>query len=452
MKPRVMAWMLLLGGCTVPDRLPKAAATLPVPPDWRNGAAREGEIDPRWWTGFGDAALDALIEQARGHNNDLLAAAARVQEARAGFRLAAGQARPSLSLEGQSGAERTLDALGVGLDQRFATASVTAAYEIDLFHRLSAATEAARARLLAQQATRDAVALAVTAAVAEGYVGLCVLDAKRAVAESTLSARQRQSALVHRRAASGYSSQLERAQADAELEAAARLVPAIERAIAQQENALAVLTGSAPGPSLHRGALEALRLPEVPVALPSELLRQRPDLAAAEAALAATDKDLDAARAAFLPRIRLQASSGAIASTAIANPVTLFLLGGSVLAPLFEGGKLRAEQEGAAARRDAAAFAYRRAVLGAFAEVENALAASATLAREEGSARRQRDALEEAYAIAEARTRAGYDAALDRLIAQRSLLDAQLALVEVHGARLQAAVALYRSVGGGWRR
>lgn len=444
--------MLLLAGCAGPRPPMPAAAVVPVPVGWRSGTADGGAIDARWWRGFGDPALDALITQALARNNDLLEATARTAEARAGFQLAAGQARPSLGLSGQGGQERTLNAFGAGLDQRYATGAFTAGYEIDLFHRLSAATEAARARLLASEAAQDAARLAVVAAVVEGYVGLCVLDAKRAIAQAALDARAQERGLVRRRVDAGYSSQLQLAQADAEFETAARLVPATERAIARQENALSLLAGSVPEAVQRGRGLDALMLPDPPAALPSELLRQRPDIAEAEADLAAADHDLDAARAAFLPRVRLEASGGAVASSAIADPVSLFALGGSVLAPLFEGGRLRAAQSGAAARRDAAAFAYRRTVLSAFADVENALAASAALAREDAAARRQRDALDRAFVLADARTKAGYDASLERLVAQRSLLDAQLAVAEVRGARLQAAVALFRSLGGGWRR
>lgn len=450
---RAPAWaMLLLASCAGPRPSIPEAATVSVPAGWRSSTAEGGAIDARWWLGFGDPALDALVYHALARNNDLLEAAARVAEARAGFQLAAGQAQPSLSLGGQGGRERTLTAFGAGLDQRYATGAFTADYEIDLFHRLSAGTEAARARLLASEAAQDAARLAVVAAVVEGYIGLCVLDAKRAIAQAALDARRQESGLVRRRVDAGYASQLQLAQAEAELETAARLVPATDRAVARQEHALDLLAGTLPEAVRRGQGLDALTLPETPLALPSELLRQRPDIAEAEAALAAADHDLDAARAAFLPRVRLEPSGGAVASSAIASPVSLFALGGSVLAPLFQGGRLRAAQSGAAARRDAMAFAYRRAVLTAFGDVENALAASAALEREDAAARRQRDALARAFALADARTKAGYDASLERLVAQRSLLDAQLAVAEVRGARLQATVALVRSLGGGWHR
>ena len=184
--------------------------------------------------------------------------------------------------------------------------------------------------------------------------------------------------------------------------------------------------------------------------LPSELLRRRPDIAQAEQPIVAADRSLDAARAAFLPSIRLGAAGGYVDSTLIADPVGIFSIGGSILAPLFEGGRLRAQADVAAARRDQAAYFYRKVALNAFREVEDALAALQRTSEQELVLRQQRDALARALVQATNRYRAGYSSYLEQLDAQRGLLSADLSLVQANNDRLSAAVNLFQALGGGW--
>ncbi|HEY1150593.1 MAG TPA: TolC family protein, partial [Pseudoduganella sp.] len=222
-------------------------------------------------------------------------------------------------------------------------------------------------------------------------------------------------------------------------------------AAARTEGALALLQGQAPAALPPSVPLAALALPHVPRSLPSRLLERRPDLAQAAQQLAATDYALDAARAAFMPSIRLAASAGRADASLIPQAVNVFALGGSVLAPLFDAGRLRAQADAAAARRDQAAYAYRKAVLAAFREVEDALAAVALSAQQEEALAQQCDALQDSLALATRRYRAGYAAYLEPLDAQRNLLSAQLALAQVRGDRLAATAALFQSTGGGWQ-
>ncbi|MCI0570015.1 MAG: TolC family protein, partial [Myxococcaceae bacterium] len=240
-------------------------------------------------------------------------------------------------------------------------------------------------------------------------------------------------------------------QAEAELEAAAQRVPALELAIRRQENALRVLTGEVPGPIERGSALDALSLPTVPAGLPSELLRRRPDIAQAEAQLAASDANLAAARAQFLPQVRLGASLSALVSSALRyDPITLWNLGGSILAPIFNGGRLQAQADAAAARRDQAAWAYRGVTLTAFAEVESGLEAVQRLEQQGEHARAQRDVLARSLRLAHNRYTAGYASYLEELDAQRGLLSAQLAVIQIAESQLSATVSLYQALGGGW--
>lgn len=250
-----------------------------------------------------------------------------------------------------------------------------AAYEVDLFGRIGSQIDAARASSLASEATQEATTLSVTAATGSGYLILRGLDARRIVVEETSAARAQALRLAQSRARVGYTSLLELRQAEAEYQATAHILPQVELAIRRQENALSTLVGEAPRNIVRGTALDQLQLPAAPVGLPADLLRRRPDLAQAETTLAATNASLAVARAQFLPSLRLSGAAGLTLSSALDDPITIWSLGASVLAPLFAGGRLEANVEGAAAWRDQAAFAYRRTALIAFREVEDSLAA-----------------------------------------------------------------------------
>ena len=409
-----------------------------------------GEVTAAWWQGFGDPVLTKIVEHALANNVDIAIAAARVEEARAQFGAARGQLLPSVEFAAGGRRERFLNAFGQAATQTAERAEIGISYDVDLFGRLRNASDAARASLLATQAARDNVTLAVASSAAAGYIGLRALDARLAVVRETVDARAGSLRIAQRRAQSGYATRLELEQAEAELHATEQLVPALQLAITRQENGLSVLLGENPR-AIERGvALSALTTPAVPPMLPSELLRRRPDIAQAEQTIVAADHSLDAARAAFLPSIRLGAAGGYVDSTLIADPVGIFSVGGSILAPLFEGGRLRAQADAAAARRDQAAYFYRKVALNAFREVEDALAAVQRTSEQELVLRQQRDALARALVQAGNRYRAGYSSYLEQLDAQRGLLSADLSLVQASNDRLSATVNLFQALGGGW--
>ena len=227
-------------------------------------------------------------------------------------------------------------------------------------------------------------------------------------------------------------------------------MPQAELAISRQENALGVLIGDGPGAIARGVPLDRLARPAIPDGLPGTLLRQRPDIFQAEQSLVASDRSLDSARGAMLPGVSLTGSVGLVLSTALADPVGIFSLGGSILAPIFDGGRLRAQSDAAAARRDQAAFAYRKAALNAFREVDDGLAGVHRSGQQAVALTGQRDALAAALRNATNRYRAGYSSYLDELDTQRGLLSAELALVQARADQLSAYVVLYQAVGGGW--
>ena len=454
MKARFAAGLLAvsLSSCSGPRPAIPPAAEVAPPTQWRDArAGSDVTVDAQWWRGFGDAALDGLVEAALAHNLDIMIAAARVDEARAQFAAARGARMPQVQGVGTGGRTRNVNPFGIDIEQWALQGEVQASFDVDLFGRLRHSAAAAKAQLLASDHGRETVRLAVAAAVVSGYIQLRTFDERRTILRRTLDARAGTLKLIRRRAEAGYGSQLDLAQAEAEYEAAAQVLPAVELAITKLENGLSILLGRTPGPIARGSALAALTIPAVPVQLPACVLRQRPDIASAEQQIVAADHSLDAARAAFMPDIKLAASGGFVASSLLPdNPLSIFSLGGSILAPIFNGGRIRAQAEGAAARRDQAAFAYRRTALTAFREVEDAMASVKRLGEQEDVLTRQQDALQRVQQLASRRYREGYSPYLEQLDAERSLLSSQLSLVQLRGDRLLASTALFQAVGGGW--
>lgn len=355
---------------------------------------------------------------------------------------------PSLDLAmgGQDG--RSLSAFGMPSEVANGSVQLQAAYEVDLWGRVRNGDAAARASLQASRYGRDAIQLSISAATARAYITLLSLDAQLEIARNTLASRDEALRVATRRAEVGTTSRLELTQATAEQRAAARQVPALELAVTHQENALRLLTGAAPGP-VPRGRFEYLELVHPQAGMPSSLLARRPDIAQAEAQLLAADASLASSKASLLPQVRLTASLGELVAEGI-DPLTVWSLGGSVLAPFFNHGRLAAGVDASQARRDQAAFAYRKTVLTAFSEVENTLAGIDRLQRQAAEAEVQHQALVEGLRHARNRYRAGYASYLEELDAQRGLLNVELSLVQLHESRLLNSVSLYQALGGGW--
>jgi len=449
------AAMLLLAGCRIPVQ-DRPEPTLEVPAAWRTPlqVGPNAAVEQEWWRAFGDPALDALVAQALARNGDIRTALSRLQEYQARIRVARSALAPNLSVSVGPTRARSIGPFGTPIETTSITGNVQAAYEFDPWGRLEAATRAARFDYAAQRAAAEATALSVAASTASGYLNLRGLDAQLALARQTLASREQSLALAKRQFEVGYSSRLELSQAEAEYRATAAVVPQLERSITQQENALALLAGANPGPVARGAGLAALRAPGIAPGLPSELLRRRPDIAQAEAAIAAADASLAAARDQMLPSLRLTASVGSYAHNLpdlLGAGTTLWSVGGSVLAPLFDAGRLRAQAEISASLRDRAVFAYESVVRNAFAETENALAAVQRLREQLDQTEARRVATAEALRIAHNRYRNGYSSYLEELDAQRNAFSAETAVLQLRASWLAAHVDLYRALGGGWR-
>ena len=445
-----MTAVLLLSACAAP-RVPRPEPVV-MATAW--SASGDAALEADWWRAFGDPVLQRLVEQAMQRNTDLRLAAARVDEARALSQVQHAAELPDVELGLGVQRARTINAVtGRPYDATSTQIQFQAAYEVDLWGRVKALGRAADLNLAASGYARDAAALSVASNAATSYLTLRALDARLVVARDTLASREAAVALARSRERQGYTSKLELAQAEAEYRATAQVVPQLELAVSRQEHALSVLLGRPPGP-IERGLpLAEIMPPPLPATgLPSELLRRRPDIAASEAQVAASDAQLAAARAQLLPSLRLSASFGTATSSALrGDPFTLWGLGGSVLAPIFEGGRLRSQVLATASRRDQALIGYEKVVLGSMAEVEDQLAGIERLQQQAVQVEAQRGALADALRIASNRYREGYASYLDQLDAQRNLFNAEQTLLQLRADLLNAQVGLYRALGGGWQ-
>ena len=444
----MLAGVCLTTACAPTLTKPPAASAVMVPEQWRTTLPSQTREDAVWWNGFGDPLLSRLVDAARAHNPNVAIAALRIEEARAQERVSRSALLPNVDLSVSGAESRSVSPFGTAAANFAAQPAFQAAWELDLFGRNRAQVDAAKANVAALEAARVGTELSVTAATASGYITLLALDNRLAILNATLATRGEALRIARDRAEAGYTSQLELRQAEAEYRAAEQQIPAIQANIARQENALSQLTGEAPRGIERSASFAKLQRPGVPAVLPSELVRRRPDIVQAEYALAASDARMRNARAQFLPQIRLTASAGAAVSSALDDPIGIWSIGGSLLAPLFNGGRLQGQFDAATAQRDQAAFAYRGTVLGAFREVEDQLAVILRLDEQERAQAAQRIAVADALKHATNRYRAGYSPNLEQVHAQRSLLSVDLALLQLLSDRLTAHVALYQALGG----
>ncbi|MGE8319229.1 MAG: efflux transporter outer membrane subunit [Comamonas sp.] len=446
----VLAGALALAGCTaLPEAGRKPEAALPA--QWAPPAA--GAADPvtqDWWRSFGSAELDGLVAQARRQSLDLAAAAARVQQAAAQARQAGAALWPELrgqadaSRQGRLGGQADVAGTQAGL-------GLSASYLVDLWGGNQALQQGAEAGLRASLFDQDTVRLAVTAGVAGGWLQAVALRERLAIADLQWHSAGRLLALVESRHRAGAASALELAQQRGLVASQRRSRALLAQQAGSAETAVALLLGQAGGLAIGTANLQALRAPAVDAGVPAALLARRPDIARAEARLAAADADVVAARAAMLPSLTLGGSlsaGGGRLQRVLDNP--WYALTAGLTAPLFDAGRLAAGRDAAAARREELLAAYQRTVLQAFAEAQTALQA---VDGAEAQARAQAEVLaqaESALAWSESRYRAGAETLLTLIDAQRTLYAAQDDAAQLRLARLQARVGLYQALGGGW--
>jgi NodT family efflux transporter outer membrane factor (OMF) lipoprotein len=451
-KTLVVAVALALTACGTTSPMLKPAVTAPgawneAPP--QNGAA----VSADWWRTFGSAELQGLVAQALAGSPDLAIAMERVRQAEAQVRVAGSSLFPSIDLGFGTSARQTNDSRGSSRTEASST-SLSVSYELDLWGRNRSGVRSAESSLAATTYDRDTARLTLIAGVATGYFEVLSLRSRLSVARENLAIAERVLELVSARARNGAASALDvsRQQA-AVLSQRAALLP-LEQQERQTVAALGILTGQVPqGFDVKATGVADLNVPAIDPGLPSQLLVRRPDLASAEARLASANADVAAARAALLPSISLTGSAGAASAallTILGGPTTTLSLGLSLLQPIFDAGRLRGQVTIAQSQERELVESYRRSILTALGEVEDALVAASRQAQQEALQAQVQAQAREALRLAEIRYREGVDDLLTVLDAQRTLFSAQDQLAQIRQNRLAAAVDLYKALGGGW--
>jgi multidrug efflux system outer membrane protein len=458
------AFAVSLAGClpNVPETVKPA---LDMPASWETlPLDGRGVTVDRWWTVYGDPVLERLVDEALERSSDIALAVARVDEARALVAVTEADRLPVI--DATADVDRTRISRRTGplppgspVERNNYRIAVVASYEIDLWDRLRNATEAARSELLAAQAARDTVRIAVAASVAQAYFALRALDLQIETTERTIEVRTRGLELQRLRVEAGVLAELDLRQVEAELAAVRAQLPAFIGNRAREEAALAVLLGRSPRAIMaevvpvQANADLGLLPPVVPGGVPSELLLRRPDIVEAERRLAASDARVAIARVAHFPSISLTGYLGT-ESAALANlftgPAGIWQAAALLAQPIFAGGRLDAELDAVVARRRQALARYQGVIQAAFRDVRSALASQAQARASVEAEQARVAALAETVRLAQLRYEGGLASQLELLDAQRNLLAAELNRIEALRAHRAAIAAVLQALGGGW--
>ncbi len=450
-----VALAIALGGCATltPDY---ERPTLDVPVQFI-GSKEAGEAvsNLSWWQLFQDEQLQVLVHSALENNKDLRVALARLTAAREQLTITQANQYPFIDVFGSGGRGRQSKVLIPSASTRNNyTIAGDLSFEIDLWGKLSRATEASQAELLSTEASYRNVIISLVSNVASTYLLLRDLDERLKISENTVVTRKGSLAIIQARFDKGIVSELDVNQAQIELSIAEVAVSVFQREIVIAENALQILLGNNPG-HIKRGASLKQQVfpPTILAGLPSELLQRRPDVIATEQQLAAETARIGVAEALRYPSISLTGTLG-LASDDLSDLTTsdaqTWNLAGNLLAPIFNSGQLKAQARAQRARAEQALFTYQATLQNAFREVEDALVAVRTLRDEHAARIRQRVAASNASRLSRARYDGGVVDYLEVLDSDRSLFSAELEESSTLQRYLSAIIQLYKALGGGW--
>lgn len=455
--PRVLiAALLALGGCAVGPVYQQPSAPVPAnykeaPPaasGWLPAAPADALERGAWWELFGDAELNALAPQVEVSNQNVAGAVAAYAQARALVRQQRATLFPGVALDGSArragSPAGTANNLQIGLGASWAP---------DVWGALESGVEGARARAQASQAQLAAARLSAQGELAINYFSLRDADAELALLRVTIAAFERTLAITRNRYAAGLAARTDVLQAQSQLANTRASLASLVGTRAQLEHAIAVLVGRAPAEFALVPGAWVLTVPEVPTGVPSTLLQRRPDIAAAERAVAAANAQIGIARAAYFPDLTLSASYGGAASSVASlfnASNSLWSLGLSVAQTLFDAGATRARVEGAQAAHDLAVANYRQTVLAAFQSVEDQLALGQALAEQAELRREASVAADLTETQLLNRYQQGQVSYTEVVTAQTAALAARRTLAQLIANRQVAAVALIQALGGGW--
>ncbi|AWY19907.1 efflux transporter outer membrane subunit [Moraxella bovis] len=406
----------------------------------------------RWQDFYADPKLKALIEMGLTHNKDLQSAILAVQSARAQYQITNANAYPNIGVSG--GATRGVDARDRNPSTNYNVGLALSSYELDLWGRVASAKEAALHDYLAQNSAKDAAQISIISAIAQGYVNLSYAMAQRQLALETLKTREHSLFINNKRFEAGIDAKSTSLQAEASLESAKLAVYQADANILKTKNALQLLLGTPipvellPDLGVNNITTQSL----FSTGLPSELLYYRPDIVQAEHRLKAAGANINVARAAYFPSIRLSSNIG-YGSTDLGDlfksGAFSWSVGPSISLPIFDAGYRRANYEVAQIGQKQALVNYEKTIQTAFKEVSDVLATRATMEHQLNSQYRLQKNYQETYNIAHARFRSGLDNYLNVLDAERSLFANQQSILNLELQKILSQIELYQVLGGG---
>jgi NodT family efflux transporter outer membrane factor (OMF) lipoprotein len=458
---------LLLAACTVGPNYVRPEAPVPEAfkelPGWKIAQPSDARVGQAWWRLFNDPQLSALEEQVVISNQNVLAAEAQLRQARALVQVARAGYYPTVSV----GASVTRSQRGVSSSSNSITGaggsgvSNSTAYslpfdlswEADVWGRIRRSVEANRDAAQASEADLAAALLSAQAELAQDYFLLRVQDVQKELLDATVASYQKAYDLTRNRYQSGVAAKADLLQAETQLQTTRAQAIDLGVQRAQLEHAIALLVGKPASSFTLPAAPFTAVFPQIPAALPSQLLERRPDIASVERRMAAANAQIGVAQAAYYPNISISASAG-FQALSLADwftwPSRFWALGPAISQTLFDGGLRRAQTEQARAAYDQTVANYRQTVLTGFMEVEDNLAALRIL---ESEARVQEDAVRSSLQTLEVVTnqyRAGIISYINVTVAQNTELANRRTAVGILGRRLTASLLLIKALGGGW--
>ena len=450
--------LLLMAGCSstpvTPPELPQTpAAFRATDPRWVEAAPAESQPRGEWWKTFADPALDQLIEAATRDNTSIQAAAARLTKARALARETDANRMPQAGINAGFNQQGGPLINAAGSSGTLWTLAGSISYEADIFGRLAQERNAATLDAESREALLQSTRLLVQADVAQNYFNLRALDAERAVVRDAWQLHLKTLQVAERRFELGSIAELDVARLRADAAAAEAELLALDRRRAEAEHALALLAGQVATVFQVEASPWNAAMPVIPPGIPSTLLTRRPDVAAAQRSLLASQARLGVAKTAWFPNLSLTTSQG-FASTNLRDLIAVtsraWGLGALLSLPIFDGGRREAGIQVAGADVDAAIAGYREQILVAFKEVEDQLSALRFLADQDQAQAQAVAAASRAKTLAHSRYNSGLASQLEVLDAQRTELRNQRQALQVRASRYQSTVSLIRALGGSW--
>jgi len=457
--------VLQLSGCTVGPKYHTPVAQTPPAykevGDWKPAQPNDQNLGGNWWTIFQDPQLDALEVQVNVSNQNLKAAEAQYQQARAVLRYSRADyyptvtAAPSASRTKTSAHRPPPNAIFNGITYNDFVLPVDFAYQVDVWGRIRRTVESYREQAQASAADLATVNLSMHADLAIDYFQARSLDAEEQLLNSTVTEYEQALELIQSRYAGGIASEVEVEQATTQLETTRAQAVDVGVARSQFEHAIAILIGKPPADFSLPPLPLATPPPPIPVSVPSELLERRPDIAAAERRVASANAQIGVAKAAYYPLVNLGASGGfesSVITTLIQGPSGLWSVGLSATETLFDAGRRRAASDEAIAAYDQTVANYRETVLTGFQQVEDNVAALRILEHEAQIQERAVVAAQKYLDLAITRYKGGVTSYLEVTVAQTAALSDEVTAVNILGRRMVDAVTLVQALGGGWDR